>query len=217
MTSLAIVAEQSTAGESIWHALRYARGCRVIGRLDGREPVTAALVRARPDTVLIDDMSSRTQLLERIREARAALQKAKVILLSHDLSPATLGEATDAGADAAISRTLDAVSFATLIAAVSGGTVYNTFTMAPRTSTAVRDGLTAREVEVLQMVAGGASNVRIAKSLWVTEQTVKYHLTNIYRKLGVANRTEASHHAHVHGYINPGLVAHIPVVGQAAA
>ena len=49
------------------------------------------------------------------------------------------------------------------------------------------------------MVAAGASNVRIAKALWVAEQTVKYHLSNIYRKLGVANRTQASHYAHVNG------------------
>jgi DNA-binding CsgD family transcriptional regulator len=40
--------------------------------------------------------------------------------------------------------------------------------------------------------------------LWVTEQTVKFHLSNIYRKLGVSNRTEASHYAHVHGLLNGG-------------
>ena len=56
-----------------------------------------------------------------------------------------------------------------------------------------RPELTARELEILRLVASGNSNRRIAQRLWVTEQTVKFHLSNVYRKLGVANRTEASH------------------------
>jgi DNA-binding NarL/FixJ family response regulator len=57
--------------------------------------------------------------------------------------------------------------------------------------------LTLREREILGLVAGGATNGDIARTLWVTEQTVKFHLSNTYRKLGVANRTQASHYAHV--------------------
>ena len=52
--------------------------------------------------------------------------------------------------------------------------------------------LTAREVEILKKVAEGQSNADIAESLYVTEQTVKFHLSNVYRKLGVANRTQAA-------------------------
>ena len=48
-------------------------------------------------------------------------------------------------------------------------------------------------------MAAGATNGEIARQLWVTEQTVKFHLSNVYRKLDVANRTEASHYAHVNG------------------
>ena len=59
------------------------------------------------------------------------------------------------------------------------------------------DKLTPRELEILRLVASGASNGLIARQLWVTEQTVKFHLSNVYRKLGVANRTEASHYAHI--------------------
>ena len=91
------------------------------------------------------------------------------------------------------------MSFATLVGAVATGKVFHSFSIVPSKSSAARDGLTARELEILQMVAAGASNVRIAKTLWLAEQTVKYHLSNIYRKLGVANRTQASHYAHVHG------------------
>ena len=63
------------------------------------------------------------------------------------------------------------------------------------------EGLTGRELEILLLVASGASNARIATRLWVTEQTVKFHLSNVYRKLGVRNRTQASHYAHISGLV----------------
>ena len=60
-------------------------------------------------------------------------------------------------------------------------------------------GLTEREVDVLKALARGLSNQAISKEFWVTEQTVKFHLSNIYRKLGVANRTEAARFAYENG------------------
>ena len=61
--------------------------------------------------------------------------------------------------------------------------------------------LTRRELEILRLVAEGHSNSQLARMLWVTEQTVKFHLSNIYRKLDVANRTEASRWAQLHGLL----------------
>lgn len=55
--------------------------------------------------------------------------------------------------------------------------------------------LTQRELEVLALVADGLSNREIAQRLFVTQQTVKFHLGNIFRKLGVANRTQAARRA----------------------
>ena len=71
----------------------------------------------------------------------------------------------------------------------------------PGVSAVVRrlPGLTRREAEILDLVAEGYSNGRVAKLLWVTDQTVKFHLSNIYRKLGVTNRTEATHWALTEG------------------
>ena len=63
-------------------------------------------------------------------------------------------------------------------------------------------GLTERELEIVKAVARGLSNKAISKELWVTEQTVKFHLTNVYRKLGVANRTEAARWAFSHGFVD---------------
>ena len=62
--------------------------------------------------------------------------------------------------------------------------------------------LTRRELEILQLVAEGHSNSQLAKMLWVTEQTIKFHLSNIYRKLDVSNRTEASRWAQLNGVLS---------------
>jgi DNA-binding NarL/FixJ family response regulator len=74
---------------------------------------------------------------------------------------------------------------------------------APQAVQQCDSGLTNRELEILQLVAGGSPNGRIARELWVTEQTVNFHLSNISRQLGVRNRTEAAHYAHVHRLFEP--------------
>jgi DNA-binding NarL/FixJ family response regulator len=78
----------------------------------------------------------------------------------------------------------------------------------PRESVAAPEtgDLTRRELEILRLVAEGHSNSQLARMLWVTEQTVKFHLSNIYRKLNVANRTEASRWAQLRG-----LLSDVPV------
>jgi DNA-binding NarL/FixJ family response regulator len=71
----------------------------------------------------------------------------------------------------------------------------------PQAASTDGPSLTSREQEILELVAGGASNGEIARRLWVTEQTVKFHLSNVYRKLGVRNRTEASRRAYLDGVL----------------
>ena len=60
-------------------------------------------------------------------------------------------------------------------------------------------GLTRREVEVLRLVSSGMTNRAVGCALWVTSETVKFHLTNVYRKLGVGSRGEASAWAYENG------------------
>jgi NarL family two-component system response regulator LiaR len=63
------------------------------------------------------------------------------------------------------------------------------------------DVLTRRELEVLRLAAEGLSNAQIAQQLWLAEPTVKFHLSNVYKKLGVPNRTGATRYAQQHGLI----------------
>jgi DNA-binding NarL/FixJ family response regulator len=62
--------------------------------------------------------------------------------------------------------------------------------------------LTPREVEILQLVAQGLSNSDLAERLWVSDQTVKFHLSNVYRKLNVESRAKASRWAAVNGLLS---------------
>jgi DNA-binding NarL/FixJ family response regulator len=71
-------------------------------------------------------------------------------------------------------------------------------------------GLTRREVEVLRLVASGATNRSVAATLWVTDQTVKFHLSNIYRKLGVRNRFEAARWAWDNGLLAVEAIDEVP-------
>jgi DNA-binding NarL/FixJ family response regulator len=72
---------------------------------------------------------------------------------------------------------------------------------ASTTSALAEADLTRREREILRLVAEGHSNAQLARMLWVTEQTVKFHLSNVYRKLDVSNRTEAARWAQLNGLL----------------
>ena len=112
-----------------------------------------------------------------------------------------VARAIDAGVDACVSKTTHLPSLGTSFTRSWSGTssarCLARSAMEPRG--AADDDLTAREREILQLVSDGLTNGQIARELWVTEQTVKFHLSNVYRKLGVSNRTQASRYAHVNG------------------
>jgi DNA-binding CsgD family transcriptional regulator len=64
-------------------------------------------------------------------------------------------------------------------------------------------GLTRRELEILRLVAEGRPSREVAKILWVTNQTIEFHLANAYRKLSVRTREEAIEWARIHGLFDP--------------
>jgi DNA-binding NarL/FixJ family response regulator len=203
---IVIVADHPMAAEAIRRGLRHTPGCQVLGYVDGRRPAALPVANARPDVVLLDEPEVPESALARIRDLRAAAPEAKLVLLTPRMETDWLADAAKAGIDAAIARNGSLESVGMLVREVVAGNVFHVFravSVAPQRNDGAAEGITARELEILRLVANGASNGRIAAELWVTEQTVKFHLSNIYRKLGVANRTEASHYAHVHGFLEP--------------
>jgi DNA-binding NarL/FixJ family response regulator len=206
-----IVADHTLAAEAIRRELRHAAACDVIGYVDGRRPCADAVATANPDVVVIDEMTPQTPLITRIQEIRSVVPAAKLLLVTVRMDDEFLAEAAAAGIDAAVAKTMHPGSLGVLVREVARGNVFHTFAPVSVERSCDSFGLTARELEILRLVAAGLSNARIAAKLWVTEQTVKFHLSNVYRKLGVGNRTEASHHAHVHG-----MLGHAPAPPAAA-
>jgi DNA-binding NarL/FixJ family response regulator len=207
MKRLLIVADHSLVAHSIRLALKQTAGFQVIGVIDGRVEAREALEHLRPDVVLVDDMNDprddaadADHALARLREAVDHAPHAKRLLLTLRMSEDWMNEAFDAGAHAVLSKSMHSVSLGTMLREVVRGNVVHRFER--RAPEPAEDcPLTLREKEILGFVAEGATNGQIARELWVTEQTVKFHLSNTYRKLGVANRTEASHYAHVHNLV----------------
>ena len=203
---IVIVTDNGFAAEAIRRSFRDASGVRVAGYVDGRRPCGSAVAEERPDVVLVDEMTWSANAVARIAEVRRAVPGTKIVVLTAEADADWLGDAVRAGADAAIAKTVQPNTLGLLIREIWAGTIHHSFAhrRAAAGANESHGRLTPRELQILQLGAGGASNGLIARELWVTEQTVKFHLSNVYRKLGVANRTAAGHYAHVHGLADLG-------------
>jgi DNA-binding NarL/FixJ family response regulator len=210
MKRLLIVADHSLVAHSIRLALKQTVGFQVVGVVDGRVAARDALLDLTPDVVLVDDMhDSRIDerresdhALSRLREVAEHAPRTQLLLLTTRMDPDWMNLVFEAGANAVLSKTMHPVSLGTMLREVVRGNVLHRFERRPAPVRADCP-LTLREKEILGLVAEGATNGQIARALWVTEQTVKFHLSNTYRKLGVSNRTEASHYAHLNNLVTP--------------
>ena len=133
---------------------------------------------------------------------------ATVAVFSGDDDPRAIEQALSIGVTAYIAKSVDPVDIPVLLRHASDGNVFFNPPSVDRQAVRalVREGvekdvrgstgLTPRELEVLTAVSRGLSNRAVGKELFLSDQTVKFHLHRIYGKLGVANRTEATRVAH---------------------
>jgi DNA-binding NarL/FixJ family response regulator len=179
----------------------------VVGRTTDVTEAVALVDKHQPD-VVVSEYAAATGEESLLSRARALRPDVKCVVLSSNNDPARVETAFAQGAAVFCVKTAAAEDLASAIRQAYEKSVYfasahvpvepeRSFAGAPTTSS----GLTRREVEILQLVAEGHSNSQLARMLWVTEQTVKFHLSNIYRKLDVANRTEASRWAQLNGLL----------------
>jgi NarL family two-component system response regulator LiaR len=147
-----------------------------------------------------------------VRTAREQLPSLKVIVLSMYDDQQHIEAAFAAGATAYVVKTAHPDDLTSAVRQAFMHSIYLAGARpAPATAAGqpVEDdspGLTRRETEILTLVAEGHSNAQLARMLWVTEQTVKFHLSNVYRKLNVSNRTEASRWAQLQGLLSASSV-----------
>jgi DNA-binding NarL/FixJ family response regulator len=193
--------------EGIRKALEPADDIEVVGEASTGSQVLPLVRRTSPDVVLLDMRMPEMDGLVCLDLISKEAPKVKVIVLSVFADPEHIEIAFKHGASGYIVKSINPLDLPSAIRQAVDGTVFHAVGMPERdgAGSGKAIGLTDREVEILKAVARGLSNQAIGKELWVTEQTVKFHLTNIYRKLRLANRTEAARYAYQHGLVESPL------------
>jgi len=175
---------------------------------NGVEAVTLA-DELRPDVVLMDLRMPEMEGAEATHTIRAALPETHVLVLTTYADDNSLLPALQAGAHGYLTKDASAEEIERAIRAVADGhthldpaiqqrLVASVLTTAGRESTLPTD-LTAREVEVLKLIAAGLSNTEIAAALVVSAATVKTHINHVFQKTGARDRAQAVRYAYQHG------------------
>lgn len=175
----------------------------VVGKTTTADEALALLDETKADLLVSDlRLGERVSGAACVREALRRHPDVKAVVVSGYDDPSSVEEALSSGAAVFVSKAADPGDVVSAVRQVFHSSFF--VPSGPRPSRPPGrqsdrlPGLTRREAEILELVSEGYSNAQLARMLWVTEQTVKFHLSNIYRKLGVANRTEAAHFAQLH-------------------
>ena len=190
--------------EGIRRALADTDDFEVVGEASSGSQVLPLVRRFSPDLVLLDLRMPGIDGLSALDQIKHENPDVKVVILSATSDQSVIQTALSRGASAYVIKSVNPPDLAATLRQAMEGNVFHAVGLPPQgqPSAASELGLTGREVEILKALARGLSNQAIGKELYVAEQTVKFHLTNIYRKLNAANRTEAVRLAYRHGIID---------------
>ena len=196
---VAIADEYPTFRLGLETALKDDAGMEVVVNVGTGHDLLDALERTPADVVLIepwmragDGLSAVSQVLERFPDTT-------VIVLSRVWDGQRVHHLQEMGVHGYLDKRTEPRDLPSVIRHVMAGA-----RVAPAATDGdrgMRDPLSPRELEVLSLVADGHSNKEIGERLFVTEQTVKFHLANVFRKMGARNRTEAARSAMHKGLI----------------
>ncbi|MFI9274755.1 response regulator [Kitasatospora sp. NPDC052896] len=217
-TRVLVADDQTVVREGIVMLLGLLPGIEVVGAAaDGEEAVQLVAERA-PDVVLMDLRMPRCDGVEATRRIRGEHPATEVVVLTTYADDDSLFPALQAGARGYLTKDAGAEEIARAIAAVRSGAaglspqvqrrlLERLAAPAPEPARPparsaqqpLPDGLTAREAEVLALIAEGLSNTEIAAELFVSPATVKTHINNLFAKTAVRDRAQAVSYAFRHG------------------
>lgn len=197
------------------HSLLAAHGIDVVGTArDGLEAVEAART-LRPDVILMDIQMPRLDGLAALRLVKAELPEIKIVMLTVSAEDNVLFDAIKCGASGYLLKAQDTDDFFTLLEGVPRGEVAlspglatrilhefrERANRAPETGSNGSASLSAREVQVLTLVAQGLTYKEVGATLFLSERTIKYHMGEIVARLHVENRAQAIEYARRAGIV----------------
>jgi two-component system, NarL family, response regulator LiaR len=196
-----VVDDHAVVREGLRTFLSLQDGIEVVGEAgDGGEAIAAAQ-RLRPDVVLMDLVMPRVDGVQAMRELRDHVPGARVIVLTSFLEDDRLLPAIRAGAAGYLLKNVEPSELARAVRTADAGEALIDPAVAARLVDALASDhrpeqpLTAREQDVLDLLARGYANKRIARELGIAEKTVKTHVSHVLAKLGVSDRTQAALYA----------------------
>jgi DNA-binding NarL/FixJ family response regulator len=198
---VAVVDDHPLFREGVVHTLRSARVLDVVGEGGTADDAVRIARQVSPDIVLLD-VSMPGGGIEAARSIAQVCPLAKTIVLTVSENEQDVAQALEAGVKGYVLKGTSGSELLTTMFAIARGESYVSPGLAARLLTQVRQGepaqvralpeLTQREGQILAQVARGLTNKEIARTLSLSEKTIKHHMTSVMQKLQVRNRVEAA-------------------------
>ena len=201
--TIAVIDDHPLFREGVMRILSEIQGFKIVGEGSTKEDALEICATLNPD-ILLMDISMPGGGLNAILPILEINSEQKIMMLTVSETSDDVMSALDKGAKAYVLKGVGSRALADIVRSVAAGETYVSPTLSARLlsdmssaaaiakqSNPIND-LTSREHEVLNLVAEGLSNKRIALRLGVHEKTIKQHMTHIFAKLGTSNRTEAA-------------------------
>lgn len=206
-----IVDDHVMVREGIKQLLEMDGDIRVIGEASDGEEGLKVVEATDPDVLLLDVNMPKMNGLEVLQKIKESGIKRKVLILTIHNEVEYLLKAIEIGVDGYVLKDSELSVLRRAIFAVNEGNTYIQSSLAPLLKQRLEEpdvvenneeGLTKREMEVLKLIAEGLYNKEIADRLTISEKTVKNHVSNIFRKIDVSDRTQAAVYAIRSGYVD---------------
>jgi two-component system, NarL family, response regulator DegU len=213
---LVIVDDQVPVREGLKEILSSENGLLIVGEVQHGAEIIAKVLDLKPDVVLMDTNLPEKDGIELTAELKSKAPGVGVLTLTTDTNQHHLSKIIKAGALGYILRDSDPETLVTAIRTVAHGDAYIQPCLLAKLLSEFRQflseekqmvgpeqlGLTRREFEIVSHIACGASNKEIAERLFISEKTVKNHVSNILRKMELEDRTQVAVYAYRKGLIS---------------
>lgn len=201
---IVIADDHSMIREGLRQLLELDGDIQVVGEAGNGEECLTVIEQVKPDVVLLDinmPVMNGLKMLEVLRNSKNKNQRVLILTIHNEVE--YLMKAVEIGVEGYVLKDAESAVLKKAIFKVYAGEDYIDFTMVPLLNEKIaqerekveEEKLTRREIEVLKLLAEGLFNKEIAYKLSISEKTVKNHVSNIFKKIGVFDRTQAAVYA----------------------